>query len=213
MKLLVCILVLLCCQSNYNLLAKADTSAIKNLQSAEKARLRAVIDSLIDYDLKENRDRIILLSSNLSEEDKNKLYNSNKVEPGLQIFFNTFPGFGIGSFLDKRNGLGVACLLMDAGSFAIMITTIEVPSFGQETKHSDSNSNKRIAGSLFLLSKIIGIVVPIADANHYNPMLKNALQYNQKQKVENEAKLSLEPYFCFSEFFDYRIGMQLVIRL
>ncbi len=215
MKSLVCIIVLFCCQSIYYLSAKVDSTSLEILQITDKARLIEIVDSLIISDLEENQDKLILLSKKLTFEEKNLLYNSNKVNPVLQILFNLTFGFGIGSLIDGKYLLGTSCLLMEASSIAILISSpsINVPKSGHRPKYNYKNLILDIAVSLYALSRMVGIYVPIVDACNTNPILKKALQYDQNSKVENVTKISLEPYFCISEFFNYRIGMQLVLRL
>ncbi len=214
MKLLFCIIVLLCCQSIYNLSAKTDSTSLEIQQITEKAKLIDVIDSLIVTDLEGNQEKIILLSKNLTNEDKNILYNSNKVNPVLQIFFNLTFGLGTGSLLDGNFVLGTSCLLLETSSVIILISSpSKPPKSAQRPKRKYRDLVTDIAIPLYVLSRIIGIVVPIVDACNTNPKIKNALKYDPNSTVENVKKVSLEPYFCFSEFFDYRIGMQLVIRL
>lgn len=154
----------------------SDTVSYEELRSGLKADFKGTLE-------KES-----LTLSLLPEGDKQLLYSQSKVKLALPLILNILPGFGVGSFVQRDYVSGAILLTADVVGFVGLgygmarvigeALALGISSGFTGVSGDISTTTKVIYfGSMGLLavSRLYGIIAPIARANIYNGRLRAAL--------------------------------------
>jgi hypothetical protein len=176
------------------------------------------VNFLIESSLSKNYDLIKSHSDSLSDEERYKLYESNKSKVFWPIILNAFTVPGIGSAIQKDYVAAPAMFVSYAAGFAFIMSagSLEEPTknvgiyYGNDNLYNkdfdtyDSKRKTRIISGGILLggSWIFGIVRPLIFSSNYNTKLGEALNFSSK------THLSLIPIIE-----DKNVTMQLSYRV
>jgi hypothetical protein len=132
----------------------------------------AEIDALIRRGLRFRYDTIKGKTQYLSATDRALLFQRHEKSGGAGFALNFFIGFGIGSFVQKDVGAGVAGLLMELFSTPLYVAGM-VLSFEFDESFIPMAA---VGGTVLFVNYLFQWIRPAAFAAKYNRQLKNALR-------------------------------------